>query len=127
MDVVWALLVVVTFAVLIERLGLPDRAREVARRSRDCLDVVRDASLDDAAKEERLRRQSLRLFGLFGRLAGGSLLALALPLAAVWLADRAGLASTAAVLSVLERVDFLVGVTVAGGIAYLLARALGRP
>lgn len=127
MALVWASLVVVTFAVAVERLDLPDRAGEVGRRSRACLDALRDPSLGDRAKEEELRRQAVRLFGLFARLAGGSLLALGLPLGAVWGLDALGLASLRDVLSVLERVDFLLGATVAGGGAYLLVRRFGGP
>lgn len=125
MALVWASLVVVVFAVVIERLDLPDRAREVGRRSRSCLDALRDPTLGDDAKEEELRRQAVRLFGLFGRLAGGSLLALGLPLGALWGLDALGLASLSAVLSVLERWDFLVGATVVGVATYLLIRRTG--
>lgn len=125
MALVWASLVVVTFAVVIERLDLPDRAREVGRRSRACLDVLRDPSVGDETKEEELRRQARRLFGLFARLAGGSLLALGLPLGTVWGVDALGLASLPDVLAVLERVDFLVGATVVGAAAYLLIRRTG--
>lgn len=125
MALLWASLVVVTFAVTIERIGLPDRAREVGRRSRACLDALRDPSLGDEAKEEELRRQAVRLFALFARLAGGSLLALGLPLGAVWGIDALGLASLPDVLAVLERVDFLVGATVVGAVAYLLIHRTG--
>lgn len=127
MALVWASLVVVTFAVTIERLELPDRAREVGRRSSECLDLLRDPSVADDVKEEGLRRQALRLFGLFARLAGGSLTALALPLGVVWLLDAAGLASLPDVLSVLERIDFLVGVTVVGIATYAWMRRGDRP
>lgn len=125
MALVWASLVVVSFALVIERLDLPGRAREVGRRSEACLDALRDPSLGDEAKEEELRRQAVRLFGLFGRLAGGSLLALGLPLGAVWGLDALGLASFSAVLSVLERVDFLMGATLVGVVTYLLIRRTG--
>lgn len=127
MDVVWAVAVVVTFAATIEGLDLPERAREVGRRGRDCLAVLGDASLDDAAKEERLQRQAVRLFALFGILAGGSLLAIGLPLGAVRALDAVGWASFADVLDVLERLDFLAAVTVAGVAVYLLVRRLGGP
>lgn len=123
----WALAVavVVVFAVVIERLDLPGRAREVGRRSRASLDVLRDPSLDDAAKEEALQEQAVGLFRLLGLLVGGSLLALGLPLGGVWLLELAGVASLASVLEVLERVDFLLGVTVVGLGAWLVVRRRG--
>lgn len=122
MSFLLAVLVVVTFAAAIGWLDLPARAREATARTRDSLEVLRDASLDDRAKEEALQRQSLRLFRLLGVLAGGSVLALGLPLAGVWLLELGGVASLEAVLSVLERPDFLAGTTAVGFGLYLIVR-----
>jgi len=127
MSVLWATGVVVAFAGAIEYLRLPDCAREVGRRSLDCLDVLRDASLDDRDKETALQRHAKRLFVLLGRLAGGSGLALGGPLLVIWLLDRAGMASFSGTLIVLQRVDFLVGTGVVGLGGYLLVRRLRTP
>lgn len=118
--------VVAVFAVAIERLDLPDRAREVTRRSGECLAVLRDPATTDDAKETALRGHAVRLFGLFGWLAGGSALALGLPLAGVWMLDRAGLASWPGVLAVLQRLDFLAGTAVVGLLGFLVVRRLRR-
>lgn len=126
MSVFLAAFVVVAFAVTIERVKLPSRAREAGRRAAESLRVLRDPSLDDDTKERELRQQSFRLFGLVGILVAGSTLAIFLPLLGVWLLDRAGVASLATVLSVLERLDFLVAATVLGLLTYVLARRLGR-
>lgn len=122
MSFVWATGVVVVFAVVVARLDLTERAREVGRRSIDCLAALRDPALDDDAKEKALRRQSLRLFGLLAILVGGSALALGLPLGAVALLELMGMASLERVLAVLQRIDFLAAVTVLGAAAYLLGR-----
>lgn len=122
MSFLLAALVVVAFALAIERLELSERARETGRRARESLDVLRDPSLDDRQKEEALQEQARRLFGLLGILAGGSVLALGLPLAAVWLLELGGVASLEAVLDVLQRLDFLAGTAVAGVLAYLVVR-----
>lgn len=127
MDILLAVFVVVVFALVLERLSLPRRAREVLARSSDALAVLRDGDLTDAEKEKRLQRQSRRLFGLLGVLAGGSLLALGLPLAVVWVLGQMGLGSLRAVLDVLERLDFLVAVTAGGVVAFLLLPRLGSP
>lgn len=115
----------VVFALVLERLELPDRARETGRRARESLDVLRDPSLDDRQKEEALQEQALRLFGLLGVLLGGSLLALGLPLLGVWLLELAGVSSLGAVLDVLERPDFLLGTAALGGGGYLAYRRWG--
>lgn len=122
MNVALGALVVMAFAFALERMSLPERAREVGDRARESLRVLRHPELDDRSKEKALRRQALRLFGLVGVLVGGSLLALGLPLLGVWLLERAGVASFEGVLSVLERADFLVGAIVVGTGAYLAAR-----
>ncbi len=126
MSFLWATFVVVAFALTIERLNLATRAREVVSRATDCLNVLRDPSMDDKAKERILQHHTLRLFGLLGLLVGGSILALGLPLSAVWLLELAGVTSVEVVLSVLERIEFLVGVTVLGSVAFLLLRWVGR-
>lgn len=125
MSFLLAAAVVVVFALVLERLDLPERARETGRRARESMDVLRDPSLDDREKETALQEQSLRLFGLLGILLGGSLLALGLPLLGVWLLGLAGVSSLGAVLAVLESPTFLLGTVVVGAVAYLTYRKLG--
>ena len=120
------MLVVLVFAVAIERLGLAERSREVVTRAQACVRIVRDDSLDEDAKAAGLQQQSIRLFGLFGIFAGGGLMAILLPLGGVWILDRAGIASLAEVLSILERLDFLVAAMLLGTLTYFLARRIGR-
>jgi len=122
MNVVLAVFVVVGFAVTIERLHLPARAREVGRHSTASLDVLRDDSLGDAAKEEALQNRSRHLFRLLGILTGGSALALGLPLGVVWLLGQGGIGSFGGTLAVLQRIDFLAGTTVVGLLAYFLVQ-----
>lgn len=115
-----AVLVVVVFGAFLELLEMPGRAREVADRARESLRVLRDPELEDRMKERALRRQALQLFRLLGILAGGSLLALAVPLSCVWLLERAGAASLDEVLAMLEHPAFLSGATLIGLVAYLV-------
>lgn len=122
MTLLWAIVVVVGFAGLLHLFRLPAYAREVGRRGRDCLAVVRDASMDDRAKEEALQTHARRLFVLLGILGGGSALALGLPLGAVWLLDGGGLASLPDVWTTLQRLDFLAGTVIGGTLGYLVFR-----
>lgn len=124
MNVALALFVVVGFAVTLEFLNLPTHAREVGQHGKEALEVFRDEERSDREKEEALQQASGRLFGLLGILVGGSTLALGGPLAIVWGLERMGVGSFMGTLAVLERIDFLVGVTVVGGIGYMLVRRL---
>lgn len=127
MSVLLAALVVVAFALAVGWLDLPARAREVGVRSREGLDALRDPALDDRAKEEALQSVAVRLLGLLGLLVGGGLVALGVPLLGVWLLELGGVASLEAVLSVLERPEFLAAATGAGLLVYLALRTAGRP
>jgi hypothetical protein len=122
MNVALALFVVVGFAAILGLLSLPARARAVGERSKDSLSVLRDDSMEDREKEQVLQKQSGRLFRLLGILTGGSILALGVPLGIVWLFGQVGVGSFWGTLAVLERLDFLAGVTVLGGLGYLLVR-----
>lgn len=127
MNLALAIFVVVGFAGVLELLRLPEHARAVGQRSQDAFAVLQNESLDDREKEEALQSHSRRLFVLLGILAGGSALALGGPLALVWGLERLGLGSFAAVLGILQRLDFLAATVVVGGLAYLLIRSLRSP
>lgn len=126
MTLLLALLVVVAFAGIVGWARLPAQAVEVTRRARESYLVVSDPSLSDDQKERRLRDEAPRLFALLGRMVGGGLLALTLPLGAVWVVDRIGLASLSEVLEMLARVDFLVAVSVVGVVAGWWVSRRGR-
>jgi hypothetical protein len=115
-----AILVVVAFAWIVHRTGLPAQASDSIQRARASQAVVRDRSLSDAEKERMLRGEAPRLLALFARIATGTILALLVPLAALWALDRVGLASRDEVLAILARVDFLLAVTGLGILAYWL-------
>ena len=127
MTLALAIFVVVGFAGVLEYLDLPERARAVGERSRDALAVFRNDSLSDREKEEALQGHAGRLFALLGILAGGSVLALGGPLAVVWGLERAGVGSFAAVLRILQRLDFLAATIIVGLLGYLLVRSLRSP
>ncbi len=124
MSLTLAILVVVGFAFIIDRTGVVRHSKEAGSRARASLKVVTDPSLEDDSKERQLRQESLRLFGLLGRIVLASGLAVALPLVAVWLLGLVGLGSFGEVLAVLARIDFLLAVGVAGCLGYGVIRLL---
>lgn len=125
MNVVLALLVVVAVAGIVARARLPAHLAEAVRGARGTYSVVSDPSLTDDQKERRLKEEAPRLVGLLGRIVFGSVLALGLPLVALWAADRVGLISLPDVLGVLVRIDFLVAVSAFGVLAVWWVRRRG--
>jgi hypothetical protein len=127
MNLAFAIFVVVGFAGTLEYLDLPDRARAVGQQSTEALAVLQDDALTDREKEEALQAHSRTLFGLLGVLAGGSILALGVPLALVWRLEQISLGSFQKVLAILQRLDFLAATVVVGLLGYLLARYAYSP
>ena len=127
MNFAFAVFVVIVFAATLEYLDLPSHARAVGDQSSRSFKVLRDDSLGDQEKEKVLQQQSGELFRLLGILVGGSALALGLPLGIVWLLSRTGIGSFWGTIGVLERIDFLVGVTMVGLLGYLAFRYLYSP
>lgn len=126
MSLAVATLVVVAFAVLLERLDVAERARAVADRAVKSLRILRDSRLSDEEKERALQRDAAHLFGQTGMIVGLSLLALLMPLVGVWLMDRAGWVAMPEVLAILQRIDFLFAATVIGVVAYYVSLVLAR-
>jgi len=124
MSLLLASLVVFAFALATEMFGLPRRAREVARRGRECVEVLRSRSMDDRAKERALQAEALHLFRLVVVLVLGGAVAMAVPIGAVWVLDGAGVGSLDGVLAILRRLDFLALVLLTGGAAYALVPRL---
>jgi hypothetical protein len=122
MSVTLALFAVAAFLTVVKLVGLPGQAKEAAEGARTSLSVLSDGALSDDLKERRLRELSVRLFGLFGRIVAGTCLALAVPLAALWILDAAGLGSVSATLHVLTRVDFLALTSLIGAAALWTVR-----
>lgn len=119
-----ALFVVLGFATTIALLGLPGRARAAVADSLECLEVLRDPELPDERKEALLRRLAARLGISALVLVGGSLVAIGLPVGAVWIVGRLGVSSLPDVLSVLERPYFLIGTAVGGLVGWWAVRRL---
>jgi hypothetical protein len=118
-----AVAVVAGFVFLLRALRLVPMALEVTSVSRAALAVVRDPSLDDDAKGERMQGHAKRLFGLFFLLTLGAAAALALPIGLIWLLDRAGVLSYDNVMDLLLSWPFLLGTTaVAVGVGVYRSR-----
>jgi len=96
-----AVFVCVAFVALADRLGIADQPVKVAAASRRALQTFTDPTLHDDAKERSMRADARALGRLFLVITASALVAIGLPIAAVWLLDAAGVVAFAAVLDAL--------------------------
>ena len=107
---------------------LPEAARALipplALRApdRQALRDLKDPALDELAREKAVQGHALRLMLLFVLVTGGSLLALAVPVGVLWLAERGGMVELEAVLDTTLSATFLIVTTVLGTAVWLLLR-----
>jgi hypothetical protein len=125
-SVIGALVVVCLFIWLVRLSRLVPFAQEAVALSRRATAIVRDAALDDDAKEAAIQQCALRLAKLSLLLLVFSAVAVAAPMGAIWLLDLAGLMSLDAVVAILLRRDFLLLATVLGVGGYVLLERRGR-
>jgi len=125
-DLLGASLVVVGFAILAHYVGLVPRTTEVVAIAREAIAVLKDPQMDDEVKERVMQRNAILLFKLLGLLLLGSAVALSVPIAMIWLAERVGLLSLDSSLDMLLRWDFILAVTIVGLAVYLGLRRLGH-
>lgn len=126
MTLAGATFVVIGFAVLIHVFRLVPNSQEVVTRSRGAVEIIRDESLDDEAKEIAIRKHAFRMFALSALLLSGGAGALLIPIGAVWLVGLTGWISAPDVVEMLQRWDFLAAATVVGIAAfYLVGRVRG--
>lgn len=121
-----ASLVVAGFVILAHYVRLVPRTAEVVATARESIEVLKDPQLDDDAKEQFMQRSAIVLFKLLAQLLLGSLVALLIPFAVIWLAEMAGLLSLNSSIEMLLRWDFLLAATVTVFAAYFGLRRLGR-
>ncbi|WP_019503496.1 sulfotransferase [Pleurocapsa sp. PCC 7319] len=109
---VGAIVLVVSFLVLIQLLGVTNKSKYVVRIALHSMKIIGSSRLSDEQKESKLRKNSLRLFSLFFILASGGAIAILIPLAILWLGDRLGYLSLSAVLATTVSPVFLIISTV---------------
>jgi hypothetical protein len=116
------LLLVAGFGFILHALGLVAKATEAASLARRSMADLRDPALDDDAKEAAMRAYAAQLFWLFAVLTLGSAVALAIPLAILYLLDVTHLLSLAAVLETVVQWPFIVATVVLYVAGWLILR-----
>ncbi|WP_193369824.1 hypothetical protein [Pelagibius marinus] len=101
-------------------LGIVRRAAAALAVTRGALAAMRDAALDEDAREKEVQRASLKLLGIFFSILARSLLALFASFLPIWVADTLGLASSETVLLFLARWDVILVVSLVLLAGYVL-------
>ena len=121
MDLLGAALVIVLFAILLHLVRLVPKTKEVILIGQQAIATLRNETLSDYEKERKMQQNSLRLFRLLIVLLAGSLFALLLPLALIWLSEFAGIFSVEGVLDMFLRWDFILGGSILGIATYIVS------
>ena len=95
--------------------------------ARGALAAMRDAELDDAARERAVRRASLQLLATFFSILVRGAVAIGASLVPIWLADAASLAASDQVIEFLSRWDVIVIASIVIVIGYLVRMWLWAP
>ena len=117
-----AAFIVLGFAMILSRLGLVALASEVRHLSQRSLNVLRDALLDDDAKEAAMQANARALFAKFIHLTLGLAFAQLVPVALIWGVSLTGIVSFETVMAVSLTWPFLL----AGGILFIVVLVLGK-
>jgi hypothetical protein len=115
------LIVVLGFIGLAKVFGLVERNLKVIQISRSAASVIGDNSLGDLQKEKKLQKYAKELLTLFLMITGISILALGVPLGAVWLMDALNLLSFAGVIQTITSTWFILA-TVGISLVYLFLK-----
>ena len=122
-----ALAAVMAFFQLLKQFRVIAVSAQVIARSGDVVAILNNRTLSDLEKEKSMQRFSVQFFTAFLRILAGSAGALAIPTAALWLLEKAGVLNLDTVMATAISWPFL-AVSVALGIAMLrLHRRSGTP
>lgn len=114
MTTAFALLLVLSFLLLLGAFGVLRRAKNVFARTRQAMADIRSRELDEVQKEQAMQAHAKALFVAFAILTGASLAALAVPLAIVALAAATGIVDFDQVVAATMTWPILLAATAAG-------------
>ena len=95
-----AIFLVIGFVFILKIAGLVEKSTRVIDISKQAMAVLRNAELDDDAKESAMQSHAKQLVGLFFLITIGGIAAVFLPIAVIWGLDWLELVSIDAVLDV---------------------------
>ncbi|MEO0971980.1 MAG: hypothetical protein AAFX85_02720 [Pseudomonadota bacterium] len=125
-EILVSLLAVAAFAFAFWRVGVVAVSQRIVKTAVSGVAAMMDAELDDDAKEVAVRQAGFALLGAAVSVALRTALALLVAAVPVAAAHLVGIVSISAVIGLMSRLEFLVGVTVLAVLIAAVARRL-RP
>lgn len=119
-ELLTASLVVVVFIVVCIALRLVPVAKGINATAAAALGAMRDAALDDDAKEMAARRAAISLLAAFLSIVWRTVVAVLASLAVIYAADAIGIVAADMVMRRLESWEFIVAATLVVTALYLL-------
>lgn len=112
------------FAIALGLSGVAGVAAGVLTTTQDAVAVMRDATLDEAAREKAIQRASVRLLSDAAGILVRAALSVAVSLVPIWLVDATGLAPFESVIAFLSRWDVVLIASVVMVAGYFARRRL---
>ena len=109
-----------TFLVAFWLTGVVPAATGALAIVRDALGAMRDAGLDDSAREKDVQRASFRLIGTFVSILARGAVAIGASLLPIWLANVTGVAASDQVIEFLSRWDVIAIVSIVIVVGYIV-------
>ena len=109
MSFVGAVVLIIGFLLLIKYLKVIEKSSKVIDIAKQSILTIRDSESSDLQKEIAMQKYAKELLLLFLIIAVGSILALAIPSALVWLMELAGFLSFQSVITLTLSWEFIVG------------------
>ena len=107
MSIIGAVLLVVGFLVIIKYLKVIEKSSQVISIAKRSIVIVKDSEMSDLQKEIAMQKFAKELLFLFLIITAGSILALAIPFALVWIMELAGLLSIQSVIALTLTWEFI--------------------
>jgi hypothetical protein len=115
------------FLVVLWLSGVVPASASALAIARGALGAMRDARVDDAAREKAVQRASLRLIGTFVSILVRGAVAIAASLLPIWVADVSGFASSDQVIEFLSQWEVIVIASIVIVMGYLVRMWLWAP
>lgn len=107
-----AVLLVVGFIIFMKLFSLAEKSLQVVHISKSAVKIVRNRNLNDHQKEIAMQKHAKELLSLFFSITLGSIVAITIPFAFIWLLEFVGILTVDAVIEITLSLEFIIATLV---------------